>query len=148
MSDATPAREQRIHQRDFRISRPLLYTGLIGSGTAWYLQLLLKYAFTSHSCYPGALPITGHQAGNLGWLVALQYGLDAAALAAAILGAFICYRGWRIFSRQAALPDSAPTEALETADRFFALWGMVYAYLFAVAIIFDFIFVGVLGQCG
>ncbi len=146
-SDARPGPERRLRWRDFRIRRPLLYFGLLGGATVWYLQLLLKYAFTSHSCFPANLPATNPSPPHLDWLGALQYGIDAGALAIAILAAYVSYADWVLMNRQAALDDSAPTSVLETADRFFVFWGMLCAYLFIVAIIFDFIFVGVLRIC-
>jgi hypothetical protein len=148
MSDAARTPRPSLRESDLNISRPLIYFSLLASSAAWYLQLLLKYAFTSHSCYPGSSPVTGLQAQNLGWLEPLQYGIDAAALAVAVIAAIVSYRDWRVISAQAGIEDSAPTSIIQGASRYLSLWGLAYACLFGVAIIFDFIFAGVLRPCG
>jgi hypothetical protein len=131
-----------------RISRPVLYFGLLGSGIVWYFQLVFKYAIDSHACYPGSHPAGSPQPANLGWLEPLMLGIDAGALAIALAAAFVSYRDWSTILRETGVNAMEPTDAMESPARFFALWGMVFAFCFAAAIIFDLINVLVLHRCG
>ncbi len=147
MSDTSAPIPEGLDRRPhLELSRFLLYFGLLGSGIAWIAQLYFKYAITSHWCFPGDVP-QGPHAAHLGWLKAFQFGVDGFALAIAIAAAIVSYRDWIGISSQMQIGRRVPTYALETPSRYFALWGMVYAYCFAVAIVFDLIFVGVTYRC-
>lgn len=126
-----------------RISRAVLYFGLVGSGVVWFVQLVVKYAIDSHSCYPGPLPSGSTAPSNLGWLWPLLLAVDLVALAIALAAAFVSWREW-----SAILGQTGPTDAMETPERFLALWGMIFAFCFSVAILFDLINVLVLHRCG
>ena len=130
-----------------RISRAVLYFALVGSGVAWFVQLVAKYAIASHSCYPGALPSSSVSPAN-GWLWPLLLGVDLVAFTIALTAAFLSYRDWRTILSEAGLSATAPTDSLESPARFFALWGMVFAFCFSAAILFDLINVLVLHRCG
>ena len=146
--DSRAAPSSHDDQDRIRISRPLLYFGLLGSGIVWYFQLVFKYAVASHACYPGSQPAGSLQPANLDWLPPLMLGIDVAALAIALAAAFVSYRDWRAILSETGVEAMEPTDAVETPARFFALWGMVFAFCFAVAIIFDLINVLVLHRCG
>jgi hypothetical protein len=130
------------------ISRAVLYSGLVGSGVVWFAQLVVKYAIDSHSCYPGSLPASGGAPANLGWLWPVLLAIDLVALAIALAAAFVSWRDWRTILAETGLKRAEPTDAIETPERFFALWGMVFAFCFSVAILFDLINVLVLHRCG
>jgi hypothetical protein len=131
-----------------RISRPVLYFGLIGSGVVWFGQLIVKYVIDSHSCYPGSMPASGAAPANLGWLWPALLAIDLVALAIALAAAFVSWRDWRTILAETGLKATEPTDAVETPARFFSLWGMAFAFCFSVAILFDLINVLVLHRCG
>ena len=131
-----------------RISRGALYFGLLASGVVWFAQLIVKYAIASHSCYPGPFPSGGVSPANLGWLWPLLFAVDLVALAIALAAAFVSWRDWRAILAETGIEATEPTDAIETPARFFALWGMVFAFCFSVAILFDLINVLVLHRCG
>ncbi len=146
--DSRAASDRHDDSSRIRISRPVLYFGLLGSSIVWYLQLVFKYAINSHACYPGSHPAGSLAPANLGWLDPLMLGIDAAALAIALAAAFVSYRDWRAILSETGLSAMEPTDAVESPARFFALWGMAFAFCFAAAIVFDLINVLVLNRCG
>lgn len=131
-----------------RISKGVLYFALFGAGAAWFLQLIIKYAVNSHSCYPGFLPSSSTAPANLAWLWPVMVTVDVVALAIALTAGILAYRDWKAILSEEGLAPTAPTDALERPARFFALWGMLFAFGFSAAILFDLINVLVLNRCG
>ncbi len=140
--------DQSNERGAIRISRTVLYFALFGAGAAWFLQLIIKYAVNSHSCYPGSLPPSGTAPANLAWLWPVMVTVDVVALAIALAAGILAYRDWRTVLEEAHLPATAPTDALERPARFFALWGVLFAFSFSTAIVFDLINVLALNRCG
>jgi hypothetical protein len=130
------------------ISRAALYFGLIASGVVWFAQLIVKYAIDSHFCYPGSMPPSSNAPANLSWLWPLLLAIDLVALAVALAAAFVSWRDWSAILAETGIKATEPTDAIETPERFFALWGMLFALSFSVAILFDLINVLVLHRCG
>jgi len=88
----------------------------------WLGQMMLGYGVTAYVCYPGDHPVSLVSAG---WLFQILLLLDAIALVACAMGAFVSWQAWQ---------DLRPGEG---RNRFLALWGMMSSLWFFAAIAFN-----------
>lgn len=96
-----------------------LLLGCIAAPIFWLGQLMLSYAISAVTCYPGDAP---HQSGP-GSLIVLLMVFDAIALAASLAGGAIALSTW--------------LRGVQGRDRFLAIWGLMSSLWFFFAISFN-----------
>ncbi|HEX4534644.1 MAG TPA: hypothetical protein VH000_10465 [Rhizomicrobium sp.] len=129
MSDAAHPAPYRA-----RISFWALMFGCCAAPIFWLGQVMLAYWITAAACYGSDRPTVTHAPGLLtGMLIAL----DVIAIAAALAGAFVAWRGWRITKDEAGGGRAQALHTGEGRTRFLALWGLFSSLCFAIAIVFN-----------
>jgi hypothetical protein len=117
----------------------------VGPPLAWSVHLIVNYAFASQSCYPDGRPLI---APSFRGLWPLLIAVDVMSLVISACAAVLAYRLWQVTAREMPEPEPAMMEAGEGRTRFLAIWGMLIAIGFFVAVIFDFVGLWILPICG
>jgi hypothetical protein len=138
MSDHAPAAPRR-HE----VGLLVLLAALVAAPTIWGLRLVLNFALASYFCFPGSIR---HYA-LPGWTWPTLLGVDALALAVAVLAALASWRNWQASRDEAAAAGAPLIELGEGRTRFLALWGLMTGVGFAVAIGFDLVALWIVPVC-
>lgn len=119
-----------------RIGLAALLFGFGAAPTAWIVQLLINYGFSSSVCYPGPVSLTTPPQGWR-WITPALFGLDAAAVLAVLAGGIVA---WRSFAATRDEKEGDPHHLLEVGEgrsRFIALCGLITAGSFLVIVLFN-----------
>ena len=138
MSERTHPAPQRHH-----VALLVLLAALFAVPTIWGLRLVLNFALASYFCFPG----TVRQYTLPGWTWPTLLGIDALAIAVALLAAAASWRNWQLTRDEAAASGAPLMELGEGRTRFLALWGLMTGIGFAVAIAFDLVALWIVPVC-
>lgn len=112
----------------------LLLFGTSAAPLFWSGQVILGYAVSAQTCYPGDHPLLASPAGPLSATLML---FDAMALIACLAGGIVSWLSWRRLS--VAVPAYHAPWRREGRDRFLAVWGLFSSLWFFFAILFNII---------
>ena len=122
----------------------LLATALIATPAIWGLRLVINFGIDSHYCFPGAR----RSAGLPGWAWPTLLGIDFLAIAVAVAAVLISLTSWRLSREEFAASSGPLIEIGEGRTRFLALWGLMTAIGFLVALGFDLVSLWITPACG
>lgn len=143
MSDASHAIRSPPSLGPRPVSAGLLMAGLCLPPLAWAIHLVVGYAVASEVCFPGAAPrLHGPGLLRTGLIV-----VDLVAIAACVVAGLLSWRSWGA-AHEAFEPAERTIDTGEGRSHFLAIWGMLIAALFGLAVVFDFVGVMVLPLCG
>ena len=134
----------RAHPAPHRHRAGLMILGaaLFATPAVWGLRLVLNYALDSYFCYPGSI----RKYALPGWTWPTLLGVDALAIAVAVLAAVLSWRNWRR-TRDKVRSSGPLIEIGEGRTRFLALWGLMTGVGFAVAGAFDLLALWIVPVC-
>ena len=124
----------------------LLFTALLASPIAWFVQLCAGYGLTSAACFPRQYPVAdGLSLSPAAWpgSFALNIGCLVVAVAATLLSVWVWLRVRHEVSSSFGL-----IEAGEGRTRYLAVWGIWTGVWFALDILFATIGMLEVGLCG
>lgn len=110
----------------------LLLFGTSAAPLFWAGQVVLGYAVTAQTCYPGDHPVPLARTGPLFTTLML---FDAVALIACLAGGIVSWLCWRRLS--AVIPAYHAPWLREGRDRFLAVWGLFSSLWFFCAVLFN-----------
>jgi hypothetical protein len=120
--------------------------GVFGGPFAWALQLNINYALASHACFPHAEARSSVLPGWHGFSWALGT-VDIVALGLSLAAAVISWRSWQSTREEHHGGVGTLLEAGEGRTRFLAICGLMSAFGFAAAILFNLIAVLTVPPC-
>jgi hypothetical protein len=122
--------------------------GLLIPPLAWAIELYLNFGLASHACFPDGAPRASFLAGWEGiWTVLVAVSIVCAVICA--IGLISSGYSWRSLSRErppAEVIGEVPRPS-EGRLRAFAVSGLIVSGLFAVAILFDSLYLWALSTC-
>ena len=137
MTDRAHPAPQRHH-----VGLMILAAALVATPAIWGLRLVLNFALASYFCFPGSIR---HYA-LPGWTWPTLLGVDALAIAVAVVAAVVSWRNWQQ-TRDESAAGGPLIEIGEGRTRFLALWGLMTGIGFAVAGAFDLVTLWIVPVC-
>ena len=137
MTDRAHSAPQRHH-----VGLLILGAALVATPAIWGLRLVLNFALASYFCFPGSIR---HYA-LPGWTWPALLGVDALAIAVAVVAAVVSWRNWQR-TRDEAAAGGPLIEIGEGRTRFLAWWGLMTGIGFAVAGAFDLVTLWIVPVC-
>ena len=139
MSDST------VHpspHRD-RVSPGWLFVYLLAGPLAWFVGLIVNYAFASYACFPGSERRSTLLAG-WDWVSTSVPLVHLAGIAIAIVAGLGAWRAWSATRHEASghLLDIG-----EGRSRFMSVWGALGCALFTLLIVFNLIAYAMVPPC-
>jgi hypothetical protein len=146
MADADPIAVAHPAPHRDRVRLTMLAVSLVAAPLAWATQLWVSYALASQVCFPSSRP--GPSAAiELGTAWLTLFLVDLVALAVTIAAMTMSYSSWRSTRGEAAGDTRHMFEAGEGRTRFLALWGLLTAAGFIIAILFGLVGLFVVPLC-
>jgi hypothetical protein len=137
MSQDTAKSDEHPAPQRGRVSIVASLASLIAGPAAWILQLVIGYGLSSLACFPHDIPL--RQSPPPGWSAEplLLGAINGVCLAIAILGGVTALLHWRRTRGESSGGAGHVLEIGEGRTRFLAACGMLSAFGFALAILFD-----------